>query len=132
MSDQPEIGAGNVPIVFADEQTVTLKPSLEACQGLCRLHGNLSTTVGKVLNGDIDTITSVILLGMGSPGGQRARIIPKLVYETGVYALSADVIRFINVVANGGKPVTTKGEDEGDLSDGPPETSEATATSTAA
>ena len=117
MSEKPEVGAGNVTITFANESTATLKPSLAACQGICRLHGNLAQTVGKVLNGDIDTIVSVISLGVG----KHAKEIPQLVYETGVYALAADVIRFINIVSNGGRPLAEEAQSDED----PPDKSEA-------
>lgn len=125
MAGQAELGAGDVPIEFRDGQKVVLQPSLQACQIICRLHGNTEITINKIAGGDLDTQVAVMLAGLGSPSGALAKTVPALVYADGLYTHAAEFIRFVAIVRNGGRPPELDQVDEGAQSDEAPPANEA-------
>jgi len=99
---RPSPGAGNVPITL-DGEDRELVPSLGACTFLSRQGGGLMGLVQRCGALDMDAIVMVIAQGLGLMG-QGSKDLPNLVYRTGVSDLAGPCIRFINILANGGKP----------------------------
>lgn len=102
-------GAGNIAIEL-DGKPVELKPTLQACIAISGIAGGLNAAVQRCLQLDFDTICQVVTAGLGLNPVQ-SRQVPDLVFRAGMMQLSGPCIDFINVVANGGRPVT---DDEGD------------------
>lgn len=95
------LGAGNVEIEL-DGESVTLRPSLKAAQGISRLHGGIVNAVDSLTRFDLDTLTAVIALGLG----KEPKEIAEEVWRTGASVLAPKAIEFVTIVANGGRPVS--------------------------
>lgn len=121
MADQPEVGAGDVSITFLDGQTILLKCSQQACEGICRLHRDTDLTIRHVVNGDFDTLVAVVLLGLNNPAGQKAKLVSKLLYADGLYTHGTEIVKFIANVRNGGRPYIEPTAEEEAESQSPPE-----------
>lgn len=105
-------GEGDVPLVL-DGKDVVLRPSLQACLGISRLHNSMQITLDKVLSMDMDTIVSIIALGLGQNPNAKLQA---AVYRTGLFGIRLHIVKFINIINNGGKAVRDL-EDEGDEDD---------------
>lgn len=112
-----EPGAGNIPIEL-DGKEMELVPSTGACIAISKIGGGLNAAVQRCLQLDMDTICQVIVAGLGLNPTQ-ARQIPDAVYRTGLVALSAPCIDFINVVGNGGRPISYDEEEADEQADPP-------------
>ena len=95
------LGAGNVEIVL-DGEKVTLKPSLKAALALSAQPGAIAGAVEAVGNFNLQTMTMVVSLASGRDTEETAEAI----YKTGMVDLSPPIVRFLMMLANGGKPVT--------------------------
>lgn len=118
--EQPEPGIGDVPLDL-DGEEVILRPSLKACIGISRLHSAPYETAQKVLGLDFDTSVKVLALGLN----QAPKQLEERLYRTGLVNVRNELIRFIHIVNNGGRPpavmkfdddgnpITEEGEEEG-------------------
>ena len=77
------LGAGNVVITLDGEEAV-LRPSLKAAQTLSRQTDGLMGAIERVTRFDLDTLTSVIALGVDKPSKEVA----EAVWRTGVSDLA--------------------------------------------
>lgn len=102
---QPEIGAGDV-VVKLGEHELTLRPTLKAAMSLSSQRGGITTLVQRCLDLEFDAIFAVVLAGME---GKNSKDLPELVYSAGMLKLSPICIKFLHIVANGGRPI---GDDE--------------------
>jgi hypothetical protein len=95
-----------------EAETLTLKPSAQAMTALSRYAQGqgLISLVNRCAGFDFDTIHQVVVAGIGG----KTKDYSERVYKTGLGELSASCIRFITVLANGGRPV----KDEDDAKDG--------------
>lgn len=106
---EAEQGAGNIRIIL-DDKEMELVPTLQACMTISRIGGGLNAAVQRCLALDFDTICQVITAGL-SLNPTQAKMVPEAVFKSGTINLHADCIDFINVVANGGRPIP---EDDGE------------------
>lgn len=113
---EAEPGAGNIAIEL-DGNALELVPTVDACIKISRLGGGLNAAVQRCLQLDFETICAVITAGLNLNPVQ-AKTVPEAVYKQGLMALSGPCIDFINVVANGGRPLEEEGG--GEESEGPP------------
>lgn len=117
-------GIGDIAVELLDSKgelkALTLKPSLQACQALSRINGGLVNLSSRVSALDLDSIVTVLAYGLGYGGTKRPpKDFEERVYRTGLVALSTPCTQFVNIVANGGKPLADKGsEPEGEDSGG--------------
>lgn len=112
---KPAPGAGDVEIVLlqgGEERTHKLVPSLGACIALSRIAGGIFGAIDRCGRLDFDTIAEVVAVGMGVNPVQKEKLVHPAIYETGLILLSAPCIRFLHVVANGGRPPAD--EEDGD------------------
>lgn len=112
-----EIGSGDVTLQLGDDD-FTLRPTLKACMSLSNQRGGVTAMVQRCLDFEFDAIHSVIVAGMD---GKTSRDMPELIFKTGLVNLAAPCIKFLNNVANGGRPLGE--EDEGDKDTDPLESS---------
>lgn len=103
------MGLGDVTIELDGEEMV-LRPSLKACMTLSRSSNGITSAVQKCLAYDFDTIHQVIAAGLGAD----SRDLPEKIYRSGLIDLSPKCIRFLHVVANGGKPPADESREETD------------------
>lgn len=106
-NSKPRLGAGNVDITL-DGEAVTLKPTLKAAQTLSRQTDGLMGAIERVTRFDLDTITSVVALG----SGREVKDVADAVWRTGVSDLAPAAIKFLGILANGGRPADGSGGEE--------------------
>jgi len=101
-------GSGNVEVHLKNE-TVVLKPSLEACIAISRMHNSIIQTVEQIRSMDFDTIVRVFCIGIGEQPSNKWR---EKIYRTGVTSVASPLIQFVTIVNNGGKPPSENDEDD--------------------
>lgn len=89
-------------IVHMHDGDVTLKPTLEACLKISRLHNAPMTTAGRISDMDFDTVVQVIAIGADL---KPDAALQERVYKTGLLSMLSPLIQFVHVVNNGGRPV---------------------------
>lgn len=107
MDTKASIGEGDVTIIL-DGREVQLKPTFMAAQTISRMNGGIKGTIEKVLAVDVDTICSVVAIGMGFHGNRRApQDLPQQIYEAGLTddsgGIVAQVALYLRVLASGGR-----------------------------
>jgi hypothetical protein len=107
-----EPGVGDVQIELDDQGTVVLRPTYEACLAVSRIAGGLTAAIMRCRNLDIETIVEIISIGVGANPSMRDRIVGPAVFRTGVINLAPACVRFIRIVANGGRPPPDEGDDQ--------------------
>lgn len=102
---------GSADIVFElDGEEVTLKPTLQACIAISKLHDNPTITAGQITDMNFDVIVRVLGIALNRAPN---KLLQEQVYRTGVLDIRAPLIQFVHVVNNGGRPVTdTDAEDD--------------------
>ena len=110
MADTAEPGAGTITIEL-DGKEHQMVPTLAACMAISSIAGGLNAAVQKCLQLDFNTICAFVQAGLGLNPTQ-SKMVPEAVYKTGTMTLSGPCIDFINIVANGGRPIVLD-DDEG-------------------
>lgn len=90
----------------------TLRPSLGAAKRV-NATGGFAHVVNRLQAADLDFYILVVAAGLGKKNAE----VEDAVYKTGLPALGADVVKFVNILANGGKPyepATSDGEPAGE------------------
>ncbi len=92
------MNVGEVEIKLNGE-VKTLRPSLGAAKRV-NARGGFASVVGRLQAADFDFYVLVVAAGLGKKEAE----IENAVYLTGLPALGADLVTFVNILANGGKP----------------------------
>jgi hypothetical protein len=100
------LGAGNVDFEL-DGKQVTLKPTLRAAQAISRQAGGIGGALDAVSRMDVDVITSLVALGLG----KEPKDVAEKVWRTGYPKVSPHVIKFLSIIANGGRAPAEGGEE---------------------
>ncbi len=103
-----ELGVGDVPVTIDGEQLV-FRPTLHAVKILSQ-QGGLAGMIQRCSVLDFDAILMVTIAGLGLTGN-GSKDLPEKIYRTGLFRMSAACIKFINVLANGGRPPGEQKED---------------------
>ena len=77
----------------------TLRPSLGAAKRVNAM-GGFAHVVNRIQAADLDFYIMVVAAGLNKKNAE----VEEAVYKTGLPALGADVVGFVNILANGGKP----------------------------
>lgn len=103
MSD-PKVGIGDV-VITLDGQERILRPTLHAAMTVSKLSNGIVGAIQRVSTFDFDLVTQIIVLGLGmSNNARESRDIPEKVYRTGLMDLVPDVVRYLTILSNGGRP----------------------------
>lgn len=115
------LGAGDVKITILGNE-YTLKPTLLAAKTISKDFGGGFAAMTRLSQLDFDAFVKVIAVGLTltDTGKQKfadGKGLEEAIFETGVVSLSADCIRFVHIVMNGGKPPVDveEGGEEGPL-----------------
>ncbi len=81
----------------------TLRPTLAAAKRV-NSHGGFANVVNRLQAADLDFYIMVVAAGLNKKNAD----VEDAVYRTGLPALGADVVKFVNILANGGKPFDTE------------------------
>lgn len=119
---KPRLGAGDVPVEI-DGEKFTLVPTLNAARVLSARDG-LRGAMRRVLDLDTNTILEVVGAGLTHDGYRPPADMAERIWRTG-FMLSAGGVAdaaftYLNVLANGGRPLpSTDGEARQDSGDPP-------------
>lgn len=83
-----------------DGKIETLRPSLAAAKRV-NASGGFAHVVNRIQAADLEFYILVVAAGMNKKNSD----VEEAVYRTGLPALGADVVKFVNLLANGGKPM---------------------------
>lgn len=110
-------GAGDVKITLGGEDLV-LKATLNAGLTISRLAGGIRGAMEKVIAMDLDTITTVVTVGLGQEEAKRLKNIDRLVFENGLTdaqgGLPGKCIEFLANLARGGRPADSDDAEGGE------------------
>lgn len=123
--NRPRLGAGDVPIVLlnehGEEEKLVLRPSYNAARIISSQAGGLTNAMQKVGDLDLETIVSVVTLGLGySTQTRRApKDLAERIYRTGFSddtgQLAERCVTYIRVLMSGGQlPVDPAPGEEGE------------------
>ncbi|WP_454917284.1 hypothetical protein [Xanthobacter sediminis] len=105
---------GHVEVTLAG-QSATLVPTLGCAMELCRRHGSLGDLLAKLESYDLPAAVDTVRCGLGRPERDHGAVAED-VFATGLVDLTAPLVRFVIILANGGKPLK---REEGDEPGGP-------------
>lgn len=98
------INAGDVVITLAGDERI-LRPTLRAITMISSQYGGLAKARDALAAQDFQAAATVIRWGLNMPDSE-AKKLPDMLFETGLNAeLLVPLIRFIGILANGGKPM---------------------------
>lgn len=115
-------GSGNVEIIL-DGREYVLRPSLDAALTLSRQSGGIRAAIAKVVDLDLDTIVSVIRLGIGREEAKRIKDLDRLIWESGLLDNQGELILrcvdFLSNIARGGRAPADGGSSGGGSTEDP-------------
>jgi hypothetical protein len=106
-----QINDGDVEVVL-NGQSLVLRPTLRAMSAISSM-GGLGKVRQALVDQEFGTVVSVIMHGANLAGTRDAKELPEAVFKNGLDAsLLVPLIRYVAILANGGKPLTEDEEDE--------------------
>lgn len=99
---------GHVEITLAGD-SITLAPTLGCALELCRKHGSLGAVLDKLEAYDLNAATDVVQAGLGF---LKREVVAQQVYDAGLVDLTPALVRFVIMLANGGKPMKAEEEEK--------------------
>ena len=102
-------------VIELDGSPVTLSPTPAAIISISRQCEGLSNAVRRLGNLEVEAFSIVIGAGMKANDSVRKKL-PEQIYRSSMLDLMGPCIRFVNILANGGKPLDDgdkEGKDEG-------------------
>lgn len=109
---KPVPGAGDVEITLAGEKKI-MRPTLRAIRDISRNADGIGGAIARVQKTDFDTICLVIVLGLDLTE-KGAEGIEDKVFETGLINLAGPCAKYLTILANGGRPMTSGGKESGE------------------
>lgn len=88
---------------------VTLSPTLGCAMGLCAKHGSLGDVLAKLESYDLNAAVDVVHLACGR---FERKDVAQYVYDTGLVDLAPQLVRFVIMLANGGRPLKAEEEEK--------------------
>lgn len=92
----------------------TLRPTLAAAKRV-NAQGGFAHVVGRIQAADLEAYILVVAAGLNKKTSDKIGDVSleEAVYKTGLPALGAEVVKFVNLLANGGKPMESEGGEGG-------------------
>lgn len=116
----PEAGAVGVTLAGVE---YTLRPTLDAALTLSRQAGGIRAAITRVLDLDLDTIISVIRLGIGREEAKRLKNLDRIIWENGLLDAQGELVlrcvEYLSNLARGGRPEGSSSAGDGDDSPDP-------------
>lgn len=88
--------------LILDGEPMELVPTMFAAQKLSDKYNGLLVLCDLINGGSFGAITDVLWYGLGANAGERADLAKK-VYEAGLSKLAPKLVRYIVLLANGGR-----------------------------
>jgi len=105
----PQLTAGDVPITLAGETRI-LHPTLRAITQISNVYGGLGKARSALVEQDFSAACTIIRWGLNLNDAEAKRL-PDKVFETGLTTdLLIPLIRYVAILANGGKPLPDEPE----------------------
>lgn len=116
----PESGEVGITLEGAE---YTLRPTLDAALTLSRQAGGIRAAITRVLDLDLDTIISVIRLGIGRAEAKKLKNLDRIIWENGLLDSQGELVlrcvEYLSNLARGGRPEGSSGGGDGDDSSDP-------------
>jgi hypothetical protein len=113
-------GSGDVEITLCG-QSFTMKPTLNAGLSISRQAGGIRAAMDRVAAMDLDTVITVIRLGVGPEQSKSVKNFDQLVFENGLTdadgGLLGKCMEYLANLARGGKPLDTSSAEEAEAED---------------
>jgi len=87
-----------------DGKVETLRSSLSAAKRV-NSHGGFLHVINRLQAGDLEFHIMIVAAGLAKKGAE----VGGAVFKTGLPSLSRDMVKYVNYLANGGKPYVTPG-----------------------
>lgn len=105
---EPKLGSGNVSVVI-DGEALTLVPTYAAMVAISA-RGGLRGVMERILQLEAETITDVLIAGLGyGPGRRPPKDLAERIWKTGFTlpsgALADAAFNYVSILANGGRPL---------------------------
>lgn len=98
------LNEGEVTVTLGRD-TYVLKQTLKTFTGLNALYNGFHPLQLRLMNQDADAIIAVVKVGAGLQG-RDAELLPRRLYAAGINKeILRPLIEYVNMAANGGKPV---------------------------
>ncbi|MFG1330260.1 hypothetical protein V5F41_03295 [Xanthobacter autotrophicus] len=101
---------GHVDITLAGASS-TLAPSLGAAMDLCHRHQSFGALLAKLEAYDLPAAADVVHAGLGRSDGER-NLTREQVFSEGLIEVTPLLIRFVIMLANGGRPLKPAEEEK--------------------
>lgn len=112
------IGAGDVEIKLVSRTgeliTETLRPTFNCSKKVSRMSGGFLAASRRILELDLDAYVAIIGAGLGYTETGMINLDDR-VYKTGLTDLAEPLVRFIRILANGGKPPKEQETEDGEV-----------------
>ena len=99
-------GSGDIQLILGGE-VLTLRPTLDAALALSRQSGGIRQAITKVMDLDLDTIVSVVRLGVGREEARRLKNLDRMIWENGLLDAQGELvlrcIEYLSNLARGGR-----------------------------
>jgi hypothetical protein len=100
-----EIGEVEIKL---DGKVEVLRSSLSAAKRV-NAGGGFAHVINRIQAADLEFYTLVVAAGLN----KKTTDVEEAVYRTGLPALGVDIVKFVNYLANGGKPFVAPDENAG-------------------
>ena len=104
-------GAGDVEVKIGNKKVV-LKPTLKAAIHLSTRPGGLADIVQRCAALDFEAICDVIIVGGGLEVTETTK---ENIFRAGIMKMSIPCIEYINLLANGGRPISDEKDEDAPL-----------------
>lgn len=108
-----KITAGEVAITLADDEVLTLRPTLKAATRINTRFGGFLPAMQQVGQMNMDAIVFIIGQGLGA-ADKEMKELPEKIWRAGVSDVAPDVIKFVRFLMNGGRNDDAGGEGSGE------------------
>lgn len=111
MSNESVATLGEVEIKL-DGETVILKPTYGATTRIEKRFGGWQAAVQAAAAVNTETLAFIVQQGLGLKDSDYPRL-REAVWRTGAMDLTGPVIRYLRILANGGRPLPEEGDEAG-------------------
>ena len=86
-----------------DGETYQLTPSFNAARYFSKKYGGLFPLVDLINYGNLEAAIDVVWLGLGEDDETRRKEVSHKIYDAGLSKLASPLVRYIILLANGGR-----------------------------
>lgn len=97
------ITVATVELTLGDK-TFTLTPTLRALEQVCTRFGGIDQAMTACRSMNVQGLTQLVRIGAKASDADTKGL-PELIYQAGLPTVAAEVVRFLAILMNGGRPL---------------------------